>query len=259
MCLSFSSLLFSRNMHYPPLTENERLQQLLIVAGTNAISIPAIWKLMKYGCYFEMWIGISTAFVSVMYHSAEALRQPILGMNDGQWHRLDNVFAIMSFVSLILWLMDNNPRTDEFLRWMFMAIVTWGQEKGPWDLTYTITPIVAVSLLFVAKYVFQRRLPDYLKNKSDLKIFMKAIFFLCIAIYFFVKGLDERSDYLRIKHGMWHFFAGISFFIFFDLPVSSKLTSIRAPMEHQKQEYASQDLKSFFGCSTDRKTPALSI
>jgi predicted membrane channel-forming protein YqfA (hemolysin III family) len=33
--------------------------------------------------------------------------------------------------------------------------------------------------------------------------------FAVIGFYFFVTGLDENNDYLRINHGMWHLTAGV--------------------------------------------------
>ena len=27
---------------------------------------------------------------------------------------------------------------------------------------------------------------------------------LCVGIFFFVDGLDDPNDYLRISHGIWH-------------------------------------------------------
>jgi hypothetical protein len=37
------------------------------------------------------------------------------------------------------------------------------------------------------------------------------------AIYFFIKGLDDENDYLRINHGMWHLFIGIAFFYLYQI------------------------------------------
>lgn len=34
-------------------------------------------------------------------------------------------------------------------------------------------------------------------------------------ICFFVRGLDDATDYLRFYHGMWHFCVPLSFYFFF--------------------------------------------
>ena len=211
-------------MRYSKLTENEKLVQLLIVAGTNAFGLPCAVRCARNACFFEMWMGLGALFVSVMYHSAEALRQPLWGMTDGQWHRLDNVFAIMCFVSLMLFLMDNqSAKVDECLRWGFVVLVTWAQEKGPWVLYYTIMPIVLSALLLLGKYVLVKRaMPRYFKSPSERGIVRNAVLTMLVAFFFFYKGLNESQDYLRIYHGLWHLFSSLSFYQFFALDVSSK-------------------------------------
>jgi predicted membrane channel-forming protein YqfA (hemolysin III family) len=39
--------------------------------------------------------------------------------------------------------------------------------------------------------------------------------FLFIAVIFLIDGLDDKNDYLRFSHGMWHVFVSIfSWFAF---------------------------------------------
>ncbi|KAJ9455545.1 hypothetical protein DIPPA_04730 [Diplonema papillatum] len=211
-------------MKLPPLTPNEALVQLLVVAGTNAANIPCVWRCYRHRCYYEMWIGIATTLVSFLYHACEVTRQPILGMNDGKWHRLDNVFAILTFVSLMLWLMDNrDPKTDEFFRWFFVVLTTWAQEKAPWVLAYTVVPVLLSVFICLAKFVVvDRQPPSYLRAPAERRKFLTATATLAVSMYFFVKGLDDTNDYLRINHGLWHLFSGLAFFQYFSLDVSGK-------------------------------------
>eukprot|EP01061_Rhynchopus_euleeides_P041776 TRINITY_DN73040_c0_g1_i1.p1 TRINITY_DN73040_c0_g1~~TRINITY_DN73040_c0_g1_i1.p1 ORF type:complete len:243 (+),score=71.03 TRINITY_DN73040_c0_g1_i1:62-730(+) len=216
-------------MKYQALTENEKILQLLIVAGTNAAGIPCAVRCFRHACFFEMWMGAGAVAVSVLYHTAEVWRQPLLGMTDGQWHRLDNVFAIMSFVSLMLFLMDNKNRAfDDFLRWGFIVLVTWAQERGPWILFYTVAPVVLAALLCLGKYVVTLSLPTYLKLPEQRRIFRNATATLAVSLYFFYKGLDETQDYLRLHHGLWHFFCSIAFYQYFALDVASKRAGVQA-------------------------------
>jgi Protein of unknown function (DUF3522) len=53
--------------------------------------------------YCEGVIGVFTVLTSVFYHLAETLRRSFLGMSAGQWHRLDNVFALLTFNGLVGW------------------------------------------------------------------------------------------------------------------------------------------------------------
>jgi predicted membrane channel-forming protein YqfA (hemolysin III family) len=33
--------------------------------------------------------------------------------------------------------------------------------------------------------------------------------FLCVGLFFFVDGLDDDNDYLRLSHGIWHLSASV--------------------------------------------------
>ena len=52
-------------------------------------------------------------------------------MNDGNWHRMDNIFAIQGFTSLWVLFMNNTPKVDEFLRWTLMFLVIWYVRPPP--------------------------------------------------------------------------------------------------------------------------------
>ena len=39
-----------------------------------------------------------------------------------------------------------------------------------------------------------------------------AFALMCISLIFFYKGLDDLNDYLRIWHGLWHVFIGLTSF-----------------------------------------------
>jgi predicted membrane channel-forming protein YqfA (hemolysin III family) len=44
-----------------------------------------------------------------------------------------------------------------------------------------------------------------------------------IALVFFVRGLDEDNDYLRINHGLWHFFVGLAIYFVYHSKQKGKL------------------------------------
>lgn len=55
------------------------------------------------------------------------------------------------------------------------------------------------------KFIKRGHFPKY--NRS---MFNKGRIILLFAIFFFIMGTDEMSDYLRFNHGMWHFCIGLS-------------------------------------------------
>lgn len=154
----------------------------------------------------------------MFYHIGDSLKKKygyvrILGMNDGNWHRLDNVFAILGFQALFFRLfirdsrdLDHNQRDIvELIRWCFLAFTLWCQECSPWDVKMTIIPIVAALIFVVIWYIAypEKRVRFYRKR------LIAGIISMIIAIVFFVRGLDDERDWLRLNHGLWHAFGGL--------------------------------------------------
>lgn len=159
--------------------------------------------------------GFSLAFTSLMYHVCDTLNindpNTLLMMNAGQWHRLDNVFAIMIFNLLIIKLFLNlNEKQKEFSRWISLAFTLWCQEVSPWDVLYTIIPIAACLISVLIFSFFNPKLRPNYKRKN----LIIGILFLSIAIFFFVRGLDDANDWIRLNHGLWHFFMSFAFYFF---------------------------------------------
>ena len=69
----------------------------------------------------------------------------------------------------------------------------------------TIIPIVTAAIFCIIWYfVFPERRVQFYKKR-----FIAGMIFLAIAILFFVRGLDDDNDWLRLNHTLWHAFGGI--------------------------------------------------
>mmetsp|Transcript_148305 Transcript_148305/g.259197 ORF Transcript_148305/g.259197 Transcript_148305/m.259197 type:complete len:224 (-) Transcript_148305:230-901(-) len=191
-------------------TWEETLMAMFICIITNASMLFFIVAQFRNKNWFEAVLGIATILVSTLYHSAEILGTSILGMNDGQWHRLDNVFAILCLSSLCVFFMCNNSNNDDFFRWGFLVLILWFQERGPWDLENTIIPIVIAFSTLVGKYLWLRRLPPFVRQRP----FHIGLVWLLLAVVAFSRGLDDSTDYLRFWHGLWHMFGAVAFHFF---------------------------------------------
>ncbi len=100
-------------------------------------------------------VGLATLITSLLYHVCEVFEarycwgtrpRKVLAMTCGQWHRLDNVFAILSLQLLCVHLlrvrMSHSHPVQKALPWLAVAVTTWAQERGPWVLSHTVIPIV---------------------------------------------------------------------------------------------------------------------
>lgn len=98
----------------PQLTPREVQLQLLTTAVTNLSIIPVVIQVLRRRRYVNVVIGMATFLTSLMYHVCDTVGGEIWGMSEGQWHRLDNVFSIVSFQFLMVALMQN--RSHETVR-----------------------------------------------------------------------------------------------------------------------------------------------
>ncbi|KYQ89287.1 hypothetical protein DLAC_09947 [Tieghemostelium lacteum] len=195
---------------------NEQIAQAFIAFATNLSCIPLGYLCIKRGSAYEAVVGVACAIASMMYHIGEVFEDKVwfglTGLTEGQWHRLDNVFTILVFQCLMFFLMDiQNYQWLEFLRWTFLVFTLYCQEKAPWEVFYTILPIGASFFLMILQHLYKRKVPEWVYNRE----FHYGLGLLAIAAVFFVRGLDDDNDYLRINHGIWHFFVGFAFYYIF--------------------------------------------
>lgn len=203
-----------------------------VQVGTHLALLPLIWICWRLRYWDFLVVGVATFVTSILYHICEVFEAKacyghhsryLLRMTCGQWHRLDNVFAILSLQLLCVHLL--RPRFKhthwlaKLLPWSAVAITTWAQEAGPWMIEFTIIPIA----LFAAPLlVFPPRM-------STPWWWVVALFFAAIASFAFAKGLDDGRDYLRMWHGLWHMAASA-------LSVSLLLGSRRHQLQHFQDE-----------------------
>lgn len=120
-------------------------------------------------------------------------------MTAGQWHRLDNVFAILGLQLMCVHLLPRahvGASVREVLCWSAVALTTWAQEAGPWRLSHTVVPIAVFAAPLL---VWRPRL-----GGAGRAWTLAMIGSLAVAVLAFAKGLDDERDYLRMWHGLWH-------------------------------------------------------
>lgn len=200
--------------------ETERALTCMIAVVSNMSCVPLAVSCTRRGLPYETIVGTCCALCSLMYHVGEIYpNHPLYmasGLTAGQWHRLDNVFSILSFSALLFFLMDiRSTKIAESLRWMSVAMTLYCQEKAPWDIAYTAMPISVPLVMLVGHCVHQKvttgRAPQFLASRQ----FAMGMGSMVIAIVCFVRGLDDHNDWLRMWHGMWHLWVGVGFYHLF--------------------------------------------
>ena len=183
---------------------------VLVSTLTNVAGLPVVYLNLKKGRMFEAVIMFYTFVTSFMYHLCDSLElkgDKGLWLSEGQWHRQDNVGAIMCFILLFIYMCDfKNEKHAELFKYIFLCIVILLQEKSPWYLNFTIGPIVASALVFVLKRIIVDKGAFPTCNPTYLKY---AVIIHSIGLVCFARGLDEHTDPYRFFHGMWHMMCGI--------------------------------------------------
>lgn len=97
---------------------------------------------------------------------------------------MDNVFAISSFGVYAMYITGNLKQMTLMYSTLIVAILA--QEKDPWNLSYTILPIVGFFVVGVANNLYRGLgLPKY-----NYGMVLRGAGFLLVGIFFFERGLD---------------------------------------------------------------------
>jgi hypothetical protein len=190
--------------------------------------LPSLYAMARLGDGAMLGCSAATLVTSVLYHLCEVMNNKscfsgrsnvrLFGMTDGNWHRLDNVFAITSLQLLCLYLSDLplrkhykvllkkafivhflTLREKECVNWLAVFVTLAFQERGPWDMWNTVLPLVPFVVL-----VFGRLLFSGAGKQVEPRLFGYGVLWLVAAVFCFYKGLDDKRDYLRLWHGCWH-------------------------------------------------------
>ena len=194
-------------VNYGLLTDAERVLMGIIVIFTNAATIPVMNVLLrKPAMQFEGIIGMMSGFTSFMYHLCEVLNTDIY-LTELEWHRLDNVFVISGICIFIMHMLGNSH--SRILIYLALITAILFQERYPWDLRFTIAPIVVFSVIGIVNRLLNWNKIAVSYNWGNC---LKTAGYLSVGSYFFIKGLDEYDDYLRFNHGLWHLFSGAAIY-----------------------------------------------
>jgi predicted membrane channel-forming protein YqfA (hemolysin III family) len=188
-------------------TYAERILMAITTALSNVSTIPGLC-LMKYqGRIFSYYFSIFGIIVSFMYHLCESL-DIIIIIPQLKWHELDNIGALYCLNNLMLSFTKSGLNIEEIERknQISTLLILIIQKRGPWDLTNTIIPIVVCGL-YVLYHLMVYGIPTYYKPQM-----IKGLIFFGIGVIFFIRGLDDLNDYIRIYHTLWHIFIGIAFY-----------------------------------------------
>ncbi|EAS07733.2 transmembrane protein, putative (macronuclear) [Tetrahymena thermophila SB210] len=201
-----SFLVWREEGHKYNCSTSEAFMMVLITAITNFACMPALCLLYKKNLVFETYVGVFTFVTSFMYHFVESIGAEKLFMKELEWHQLDNIGAIMCFITVFIHMANfQNYNLQMQLNYSAMFIVIILQVADPWNLTFTVAPIVIYALIIIALAIYLKTQPF-----TNRQMTIKGFSLIFLGAIFFSLSQDEHTDYLRIYHGLWHSVIGLS-------------------------------------------------
>lgn len=162
--------------------------------------------MIRQQLYYESIMGCFSLLVSFMYHTCECFNT-VLILPEIKWHRLDNIGAItaISCTCLHLACFERKELCD-CLQYIALFLVIILQEISPWDIRYTVWPVLAVICIpLLSHWLYPPRRAFLMMNRLLLGLAAAAV-----AFFFFGLGLNDRQDPFRIFHGLFHVFIALT-------------------------------------------------
>ena len=119
-----------------------------------------------------------------MYHICETFNTNIF-IEELQWHRLDNIFVIASFSVYLLYLSGSILHRNIVYSTLIVSLIA--QEKDPWNINYSVVPIVFYGALGVILRIINM---NKIRVEYNWRMLGKSSFLTLIGVYFFMKGLN---------------------------------------------------------------------
>ena len=97
---------------------------------------------------FEGYMVGMSILTSFMYHICEIYNATFF-LDELQWHRLDNVFAITTFCLAILHFFGAIFENSSAIKWSALLFIIIVQEKDPWNVFYTALPCIVFTIIAI--------------------------------------------------------------------------------------------------------------
>ncbi|CCD15920.1 unnamed protein product [Trypanosoma congolense IL3000] len=177
----------------------------IISVLSHTTFLPTIHSFFRRRYAFESAMALFGFAASLLYHICQDLNIEIF-MDEGAWHRMDNIF-VLSFVGAwsVYMCTFRDPFVERITKYSLLMVCMIFQARGPWQPINTIAPVILSLSLPICVYAYRWQVPAFFGKR--LAAFAVT---MVIAVWFFIKGLDDKRDPFKIYHSMWHFLCGIA-------------------------------------------------
>ena len=178
---------------------HKNIIKFIFTVPSHASFIPAILFCIEKKLLIELSILIPLVISSSMYHSFDSYDYK----HTLFLHKIDNVFAIQSIITILLYLLNLCSEQKIFITISSIIFVLIYQTKDPWDIFNTLVPVIHMLAIMLYYYIFF--------GISFITTYCYQLLGLLIcSVLCLYKGLDD-SDFkgLRLWHSGWHICTGL--------------------------------------------------
>ncbi|RNF04151.1 hypothetical protein TraAM80_05302 [Trypanosoma rangeli] len=167
--------------------------------------IPTAYLFLQRRYVYEVCIAAFGLSSSLLYHTCQSFDATIF-LDELGWHRLDNI-AVLAWMGMwfVFICTFKDPVVERASKYFTLLVSIIFEEKDPWNLAYTVAPILVFACIPLVVFLYDGRLPVV-----DYRHLLAAALLMGLAVPFFIAGLNDAKDPCRIYHGLWHLLGGIA-------------------------------------------------
>jgi hypothetical protein len=117
-----------------PAIKNSKLVKLTTTCSSCFALAPATFLAYEHNLIPTTFSLAGSLLSSTLYHCADSLKVPILGVNRLKWHQLDNIFSISAVGSLFIHITCGPSTAYYVANIIHFLFNTYLQIRDPWNL-----------------------------------------------------------------------------------------------------------------------------
>lgn len=186
---------------------------LIVTIASHLSMFPTIYLFFEKKRVFEFCVSLFGLSSSLLYHFCQCIHHSFF-LTSTHWHRLDNVTGIsIAGLLFVHYCSIKNPFLETSAKHAVLFVAMIFQEENPWDIRFTVAPILLFLLLPVTQLLIIRRQLPSIDGRNLFFGFLLSL----IGTIFFSLGLNDAGDPYRLYHGAWHLGIGASSYFLWDI------------------------------------------
>lgn len=132
----------------------------------------------------------TAAFTFFVYRTSLAYSSEIFFLEGDSWHKLSNIFLLIEYCSLIVYLARVPPKFTGYCLALGISIIVIFQEKDSFNYKYALGPLIFNNIVFISASYLLDHPEDY--NMENIRY---GGYWYGASFFMFIGTMMERIDY----------------------------------------------------------------